>query len=122
MTSIGDEARPPATVLHEALGLLALTATRRLYAEQPELWELGEHGRARTLEDFTHHLRMLATLSEDAFRGHVEYCERLFEQRNFPRKWLEDAWRILDDVLRDEVPASAGDPARTILRAVTGGA
>jgi hypothetical protein len=119
--SLRDEDRDPAVVLREAVPALALTATRRLYAEQPALWELGENGRARTLEDFTHHLRRLATLSEDTFRSHVEYCHDLFEARGFPRAWLDDAWRILDGVLRDELPPAVHEPARRVLHAVIGG-
>jgi len=113
------EAREPTAVLAEAIGYLAFTATRRLYEEQPELWELGEHGRARTLEDFTHHLRMLAGLSPAIFATHVAYCDGLWAARNFPRRWLDDAWRILDGVLRDELPPYVHEPARDLLRAAT---
>lgn len=109
-------------VLHEALGHLALLATRRLYDEQPDLWKLGEHGRARTLEDFTHHLRALSTLSEDTFRRHVDYCLDLFASRNFPKRWLDDAWRVMATVLRDEMPRPVSEPATAVLRAVTGSA
>ena len=111
--------REPRTVLAESIGYLALVATRRLYDEQPELWDLGEHGRARTLEDFTHHLKALATLDETTFRTHVDYCERLFRERNLPHRWLEDAWRTIDAVLGDELPPAAHEPARRILHAVT---
>ena len=114
--------RDPRTVLQESLGLLALTATRRLYDEQPDLWRMGEEGRARTLEDFTHHFRALAALNEDTFRRHVDYCLDLFSQRNFPKQWLDDAWRIMDAVLRAEVPESASTPAVAILVSVTGSA
>lgn len=114
-----DDGREPTVVLAEAIGYLALTATRRLYDEQPDLWKLGEHGRARTLEDFTHHLRMLAGLSAPVFAAHVAYCDGLWEARNFPRQWLDDAWRILDDVLRDELPPRVHEPARQLLRVVT---
>ena len=120
MTAEESVEREPRVVLQESLGLLALTATRRLYAEQPALWEMGENGRARTLEDFTHHLRALASLSEDTFRRHVDYCLDLFAQRGFPKKWLDDAWRTIDGVLQDELPPSAADPARYVLHAVVG--
>lgn len=115
-----DAERAPRAVLAESIGLLALLATRRLYQQQPELWDLGERGRARTLEDFTHHLKALANLSEEAFTAHVDYCRRLFAERNFPLQWLEDAWRVIADVLRDELPPSAQTPALAILTAVTG--
>ncbi len=108
--------RDPRIVLGESVGALALLATNRLYAEQPELWKLGEHGRARTLEDFTHHLRQLSGLSPEVFAGHVDYCNRLWASRGFPQKWLDDAWRILDVVLRDELPASVHEPAVDLLR------
>ena len=115
----GDDRRDPAVVLRESIGFLALVATRRLYDEQPDLWRLGENGRARTHEDFTHHLTALADLSGDTFRHHVDYCERLFAQRGFPAAWLADAWRILDTVLDEELPGSVSEPARRLLHAVT---
>lgn len=108
--------RDPRIVLGESIGALALLATNRLYAEQPALWKLGEHGRARTLEDFTHHLRQLSGLSAEVFAGHVDYCNRLWASRGFPRQWLDDAWRILDEVLRDQLPPAAHEPARALLR------
>lgn len=110
------EDRDPRIVLREAVGALALVATNRLYDEQPELWNLGEHGRARTLEDFTHHLRLLSGLSAEVFAGHVDHCNRLWASRGFPPKWLDDAWRILDEVLRNELPASVQEPAVALLR------
>lgn len=116
MTAPADDGREPTVVLAEATGYLALTATRKLYDEQPDLWKLGEHGRARTLEDFTHHLRMLAGLSPSVFAAHVAYCDGLWTSRGFPRKWLDDAWRILDDVLREELPPRVHEPARALLR------
>lgn len=120
MTGGWDDEREPVAVLTEAVGSLALTATRRLYDEQPDLWKLGEHGRARTLEDFTHHLRMLAGLSPAVFQNHVAYCEGLWAARKFPRQWLDDAWRILDGVLRDELPPRVHEPACDLLRRTTG--
>ena len=120
MTGAGDAGeREPRTVLAESIGYLALVATRRLYAEQPALWDLGEHGRARTLEDFTHHLKALTTLDEDTFRGHVEYCRRLFADRNLPLRWLDDAWRTMDAVLTEELPPHAHRPAVELLHAIT---
>lgn len=119
MNAPPEDEREPAVVLAEAVGYLALTATRRLYDEQPDLWKLGEHGRARTLEDFTHHLRMLAGLSPAVFATHVAYCEGLWQARNFPTQWLDDAWRILDEVLRDEMPPRVHEPARELLRSAT---
>ena len=120
MSGGAEEGRGAAVVLGESVGYLALTATRRLYDEQPDLWNLGEHGRARTLEDFTHHLRMLAGLQQEVFAEHVAYCHRLWSSRAFPTKWLDDAWRILDDVLREELPPHVHEPALAILRTVTG--
>ena len=119
MSTTRPPERDPRTVLTESIGFLALVATRRLYDEQPQLWDLGEHGRARTVEDFTHHLKALATLDESSFRTHVEYCERLFRDRNLPHRWLDDAWRTIDAVLGDELPKSVQEPARHILHAVT---
>ena len=118
MSSPAEDTREPSAVLAEAVGYLALTATRRLYDEQPDLWRLGEHGRARTLEDFTHHLRMLAGLSAEVFGAHVAYCERLWTSRGFPMQWLDDAWRILDDVLRAELPPRVHEPACALLDTV----
>ena len=121
MTGPTDEPprRDPVVVLGESVELLALVATRRLYDEQPRLWDLGENGRARTLEDFTHHLRRLASLSAEVFAEHVAYCERLFDQRGFPRQWLADAWRTIEAVLEDELPDEVATPALAVLRDVT---
>jgi hypothetical protein len=102
-------------MLREAVGHLAYLATERHYREQPELWELGEHGRARTLEDYTHHFRHLAPLDERVWRHHRAYCYELFEQRGFPRRWLDDAWRIMRATLREHVDAAAGAPALSLL-------
>ena len=118
MSTTRPPERDPRTVLTESIGFLALVATRRLYDEQPQLWDLGEHGRARTVEDFTHHLKALATLDERSFRTHVEYCERLFRDRNLPLRWLDDAWRVMSSVLVDELPPSVHEPARHILHTV----
>lgn len=112
--SLGDR-RDPVVVLQEARAALAFRATERLYEEQPDLWNLGENGRARTLEDFGHHLAALATLSPETFHHHVDYCERLFATRGFPKKWLEDAWRILDVVLREDLPPRVHEPALRLL-------
>ena len=119
MTADAPFTRDASTVLLESVDYLALVATRRLYEEQPALWELGEAGRARTLEDFGHHLRALAGLSEPTFRRHVDYCEQLFTKRDFPHRWLEDAWRIMETVLQDELPEHVHALAVGILRAVT---
>ena len=120
IAEVGEAGRDPSVVLGEAVPALALSATRRLYAEQPGLWNLGERGRARTLEDFTHHLRMLVGFSEEAFRAHVDYCHELFAARDFPRQWLDDAWRTIDAVLRDETPPAVHEPARRVLQTVCG--
>jgi hypothetical protein len=113
--------RDPVIVVREAVPHLAFLATERLYAEQPDLWRLGEEGRARTLEDFTHHLRALVPLSGNHFRSHVDYCRSLFDQRGFPQQWLDDAWRILAAVLRDELPAGAANAVIGVLDGVTAG-
>ncbi len=113
-----DAERAPHTVLSESIGLLALVATRRLYHEQPELWGFGERGRARTLEDFNHHLKSLANLNETVFAAHVDYCRQLFASRDFPLQWLEDAWRVIAEVLQDELPPSVHHPAIAILTSV----
>ena len=118
MTPTPADERDPRTVLAESVGYLALVATRRLYDEQPSLWNLGENGRARTLEDFTHHLKALAGLDEVTFRSHVDYCRRLFADRNLPLRWLDDAWRTLAAVLPDELPPDVARPAVGLLQAV----
>jgi hypothetical protein len=113
-------ARDPAVVLREAIGHLAFVATRAHYAEQPDLWALGEHGRARTLEDYTHHFRHLAPLREELWAAHLRYCEELFSRRGFPQAWLTDAWRIMGDVLTAELPAEVAEPARALLGVTRG--
>lgn len=100
--------------------MLSILATRGLYEEQPDLWKLGEHGRARTLEDFNHHFRALQPLHAAAFRAHVEYCTELFRARGFPQRWLDDAWRWMALVIERELPASAAEPVLGVLAEVTG--
>jgi hypothetical protein len=107
--------RDPGAVLRESVGYLALVATRRHYAEQPDLWELGEQGRARTLEDYEHHFRHLATMDERVWAGHRRYCDELFDQRGFPKRWLTDAWRIMGAVLDEEMPPEVAAAARALL-------
>jgi hypothetical protein len=117
---VRDPERPARVLLAESSGLLSLLATRALYDEQPELWRLGENGRARTLEDFGHHFRALATLQREVFEAHVVYCYELFAARGFPLRWLSDAWRHMEAVIPRELPAAAAEPALVILREVTG--
>lgn len=107
--------RPPTVLLRELRPLLAWHATHRLYREQPDLWQLGENGRARTLEDFGHHLGALTDLSAERFEQHVAYCHELFAQRGFPTRWLTDAWRTLDVVLGEHLPPDVRDAARATM-------
>ncbi len=65
--------REPDVVIREAAPHLAFLATESMYADQPDLWDLGEKGRHHTLNDFTLHFQAVAT-GEDAFRSHVDYC------------------------------------------------
>ena len=89
--------------LSESLETLALLATRRTYEADPGLWRLGEYGRARTLEDFTHHLR--AALGNEAlWTKHLAYSLELFDARGFPQRWLTDAFATLRDVVLDSFP------------------
>lgn len=108
--------RRPERVLGEAVGHLAFLATQRHYAEQPALWQLGERGRARTLEDYEHHFRRLGVLDADVWRGHLDYCDELWTARGFPRRWLADAFRIMGDVVRDELGSDVGADALELLR------
>ena len=94
--------RGPEVVLTERAFHLAFLATERLYERQPELWDLGEHGRSRTLEDFGHHFRALAS-GANAFRVHVDYCYELFAARGFPLRWLEDAWGIMSEICEESL-------------------
>lgn len=109
--------RPPSAVLAEHHGLLTLRATESLYAEQPDLWSMGEAGRERTYEDFGHHIRRLVPLDADLFATHVRYCVDLFTQRGFPQRWLDDAWRVVEATLIAELPAEVATPAVEVLRA-----
>ena len=112
---MNDAEREPKVLLAEMRQHLALVATRALYDEQPELWRLGERGRAHTLEDFGHHFAALAALDEESFRQHVEFCVRLFHQRGFPQRWLTDGWRHMALVLRAELPPKAAAVAVGVL-------
>ena len=100
------------------MGLLAALATRAVYQEQPDLWRFGEAGRARTLEDFVHHFRALATMDEVVFEAHVRYCEGLLSVRRFPFTWLQDAWRHMAVVVTAELPEAAAAP---VIRLLVGG-
>ncbi len=110
-----EPTREPGVIIRESVAVLALLATRMLYEEQPALWELGEHGRARTLEDFGHHFKSLALLDAEAFDAHVRYCTRLFTARGFPLRWLDDAWRVMAVVSRAELPPAVGAEATRIV-------
>lgn len=98
--------RAPGVILAERAEHLAFLATERTYDRQPELWEMGEHGRARTLEDFGHHFRALAR-GGTAFEAHVEYCYELFTNRSFPLRWLDDAWQTMREVCAHELDGEA---------------
>lgn len=100
--------RPVDTVLAETAAHLAYLATEALYAEQPELWDLGERGRFHTLNDFTLHFQAVAS-GRDGFAAHVAYSRELFEDKGFPQRWLADAWRVM----REMAVAHLQDPART---------
>ena len=107
VAGIGDADVPPRTPhdwLDESLQALALLATRRTYQREPALWRLGEHGRARTVEDFTHHLRA-GLGSESLWRKHVGYSLELFDARGFPQRWLLEAFATLRDVVVESFPA-----------------
>jgi hypothetical protein len=110
-----EDDREPQVVLAEMAPVLAVLATRGLYAEQPGLWSMGERGRERTLEDFGHHFRALQSLNGAAFRSHVHYCRDLFRARDFPHRWLDDAWRWMETVIRSELPEPLAARALAVL-------
>jgi hypothetical protein len=103
-------------LLVELTDFLAVVATRAMYDEQPELWQLGEQARAHTLEDFAHHFRVLATLDEIVFTSHVQFCIDLFRQRSFPQQWLTDGWRHMAAVMERELPPKVAEEAIRVLR------
>lgn len=103
-------------IIDESAPALALTARRLLYEEQPELSMLGENGRERTLEDFVHHFRALASMDATIVAAHVRYCEELFALRQFPQQWLTDAWRFMEISMARDMPSHAGE-ATSVLRA-----
>jgi len=113
---MNEAERSPQAVLSETAPMLSLIATRHLYAEQPELWKLGERGRAHTIEDFNHHFHALTPLQPSVFRTHVAYCKEMFESRGFPLTWLSDAWRWMERVIVDELPPHVAEPALHVLR------
>ena len=119
LTGISDDAAPDradTAWLSESVGWLALMATRDTYAADPSLWRLGEEGRARTTEDFTHHLR--AALAGDLqWREHVRYSVTLFDARGFPQRWLTDAFATLSGVLAEAFGESVGPDVRARLDA-----
>lgn len=107
--------RRPEVWLRESIGWLALEATRETYEAQPALWELGEHGRARTIEDFAHHLNAVAPGEVGHWRAHLRYTVTLFDQRGFPQHWLTDAFSTLDRVLAAALPEAVTARARELL-------
>lgn len=119
LTGIGEDDAPDradTAWLSESVGWLALMATRDTYRADPWLWRLGEDGRARTTEDFTHHLR--AALAGDLqWREHVRYSLTLFDARGFPQRWLTDAFVTLSDVVAEGFGESVGQDVRTRLDA-----
>ena len=88
--------RDPRIVLRESVGTLALAATNRLYAEQPELWKLGEHGRARTLEDFEPFLVRLRTAKPQIFALYDELPDMSEGYRKNARSYLDEFFRAID--------------------------
>lgn len=102
--------RPVDVVLTETAPYLAYLATESLYAEQPNLWDLGERGRFHTLNDFTLHFQAVAS-GEGGFASHVAYSKELFEDKGFPQKWLVDAWRVMRETASNHLE----DPARAEL-------
>jgi hypothetical protein len=114
MTSVDRE---PSVLLAEAAPMLAFRATAALYEEQPALWQMGERGRARTLEDFGHHFEALATLDQALFREHVVYCQALFKSHKFTSAWLTDAWRVMSETITHELPPAVAEQALRVLRA-----
>lgn len=116
MSEEDPEQRSPPRVLVELTEFLAVMAARSMYDEQPELSELGERGRAHTIEDFGHHFRALATLDEAVFASHVQFCIDLFRHRSFPQQWLRDGWRHMAVVIRRELPPEVADDALRVLR------
>lgn len=101
--------------LYAAAPRLAELAAQHLYIEQPQLERMGANGRAHTVEDFGHHLRALSSLDVERFTDYVSYCIGLFDARGFPQAWLTDAWRHMETVLRDELPADLAQPAVAVL-------
>ena len=109
-------------ILYTAAPRLAELATQRMYAEQPGLKAMGDTGRAHTVEDFGHHFRALSSMDTERFTDHVRYCMGLFEARSFPQAWLTDAWRHMEAVISQELPARIARPAVAVLvSGVTGG-
>jgi hypothetical protein len=108
--------RSTEVLLVELAEFLGVLATRAMYDEHPELWELGEGARSRIVEGFGHHFRALATLDEAVFGSHVQYCIDLFRQRSFPQQWLTDGWRHMAAVIERELPPKAAEETFGVLR------
>jgi len=111
--------REPDVVIREAAPHLAFLATESMYADQPDLWDLGEKGRHHTLNDFTLHFQAVAT-GKDAFRSHVDYCYDLFRDRGFPRQWLDDAWTYMRAIGSTQLERRARDVFLDRLDSVVG--
>ncbi len=111
--------RDPDIVIREAAPHLAFLATESMYADQPDLWDLGEKGRQHTLNDFTLHFQAVAE-GEDAFRSHVAYCYDMFQDRGFPRKWLDDAWSYMGAIGEAHLDSAAHEVLLDRLTSVVG--
>jgi hypothetical protein len=107
--------RPASAWLLESVGWLSLEATRRSYEADPGLWRLGEYGRARTIEDYGHHLRAVVHADERTWHDYVRYCMTLFDARGFPQRWLTEAFATLSAILAEALPEHLTADVRRLL-------
>ncbi len=113
---MNDESRRPSDVLFECVGHHALLAVREHYARRPSLWQRGEHGRDRCLTDYQHHFRVLSALEPERWRAHRVFMEQVWTGRRLDPDWLDEAWAIMEHVLRSDVPWAIWAQAVDVLR------
>eukprot|EP00026_Physarum_polycephalum_P020553 Phypoly_transcript_23206.p1 GENE.Phypoly_transcript_23206~~Phypoly_transcript_23206.p1 ORF type:complete len:146 (+),score=18.13 Phypoly_transcript_23206:112-549(+) len=114
-SQFNDENRSVNVVIKEAVHYLAYLATVDHYHVQPTLWKMGEWGRARTLEDYTHHFVALSSLDTGVWKSHLSWCEGFWDSRKYPHEWLTDGWAIMREVITNNLHPAVAQKANGML-------